>query len=232
MRIGVIGAMEEETKFLVSQLSAPEMWEEVGTVFYKGIIGEHEVVVVRSGIGKVMAAMIATLLISHYHVDAVINTGSAGGIGDGLNVGDLVIATELAYFDADVTAFGYSQGQMAGMPLYYSTSDSLIRATEEGAGKLGVNYHKGLIVSGDSFVSSQPKIESIKKIFPDVLANEMEGAAIAQVAFVYKIPFIVIRAISDNGDEEANVTFDEFIVEAGKRSGELVLEEIRALKEI
>lgn len=232
MRIGVIGAMEEETKYLIEELHDPETWEEVGTVFYKGIIGNHEVVIVRSGIGKVMASMVATLLISHYHVDALINTGSAGGIGHGLQVGDLVIATELAYFDADVTAFGYSPGQMAGMPLYYSTSEALVEATEKGAMSLGARYHTGLIVSGDSFVSSKAKIDSIRTMFPNVLANEMEGAAIAQVAFVYNVPFIVIRAISDNGDEEANVVFDEFIVEAGRRSAELVLEEIRLIKEV
>ncbi|MGY3766489.1 5'-methylthioadenosine/adenosylhomocysteine nucleosidase [Vagococcus vulneris] len=229
MKIGIIGAMEEEIVLLAAQLSEKKEWQEAGANFYSGKIGSHEVVLTRSGIGKTLAAVTATLLLSHYHVDAVINTGSAGGIGEGLAIGDLVISSKLAYFDADVTAFGYDYGQMPQMPLYYEADQTLIEKTKIVADSLSITHYTGLIVSGDTFVSSQQKITEIKEHFPKVLANEMEGAAIAQTAYQFHCPFIIIRAMSDTGDENASVNFDEFIIEAGKKSAELVLALLKKL---
>ncbi|MGO2083875.1 5'-methylthioadenosine/adenosylhomocysteine nucleosidase [Vagococcus sp.] len=223
MKIGIIGAMQEEVTLLKSYLVGLEEWTEAGAQFYSGQIGEHEVVLTQSGIGKVLAAVTTTLLISHYHVDMVINTGSAGGIGEGLKIGDLVISEKLAYSDADVTAFGYAFGQMPQMPLYYEADTKLIALTKEAARENGWTNYSGLIVSGDTFVHSQVQIDAIKEHFPNCLANEMEGAAIAQVAYRYERPFLVIRAMSDVANEEASVNFDEFIIEAGKKSAQLVL---------
>lgn len=229
MKIGIIGAMEEEIVLLREQLINMKEWQEAGASFYSGQIGEHEVVLTRSGIGKTLAALTTTLLLSHYQVDTIINTGSAGGIGHGLAIGDLVISNKLAYFDADVTAFGYDYGQMPQMPLYYEADTKLVEATKRATSDLDLVYYTGLIVSGDTFVNNQAKIQEIKTHFPDVLANEMEGAAIAQVAHQYRCPFIIIRAISDVGDEEASVNFDAFIVEAGRKSAQLVLAVLKAL---
>lgn len=229
MKIGIIGAMEQEVVLLKNQLENKKEWHEAGVSFYSGTIGNHEVVVTQSGIGKVLAGLTATLLISHYDVECLINTGSAGGIGNGLAIGDLVISEKLAYFDADVTAFGYSYGQMPQMPLFYEASVKLITAAQQAAKDNQLNTHNGLIVSGDTFVHSKEQIKQIREYFPDVLANEMEGAAIAQVAHQYKCPFVVIRAISDVGDENASVNFDEFIIEAGKKSAEMVIQLIKQI---
>lgn len=223
MKIGIIGAMAEEVTALEKSLLELKMWEEAGSQFYQGKIGQHEVIVVQSGIGKVMAGMVATLLISHYHVDILLNTGSAGGIGEGLSVGDLVVSDRLAYNDVDVTAFGYAKGQMAGMPLYYEADKEIVKKILKAAQSTGMEVKTGLITTADSFIADQEKIAEIKGIFPDVLATEMEGAAIAQVATQYGVPFAVIRAVSDVADEEASVSFDEFIVEAGKKSAEMVI---------
>lgn len=223
MKIGIIGAMAEEVTALEKSLLQMKMWEEAGSQFYQGKIGQHEVIVVQSGIGKVMAGMVATLLISHYHVDILLNTGSAGGIGEGLSVGDLVVSDRLAYNDVDVTAFGYAKGQMAGMPLYYEADKEIVKKILKAAQSTGMEVKTGLITTADSFIADQEKIAEIKGIFPDVLATEMEGAAIAQVATQYGVPFAVIRAVSDVADEEASVSFDEFIVEAGKKSAEMVI---------
>lgn len=229
MKIGIIGAMSEEIRLLKATITNQVEWEEAGAVFISGQLGNHEVVVVQSGIGKVLAGLTTTLLISHYHVDALINTGSAGGIGEGLAIGDLVISDKLAYHDVDVTAFGYAIGQMAGMPLFYEADPKLIKAAQTASVKSNLNGRTGLIVSGDTFVHSPEQIAVIKEKFPEVLANEMEGAAIAQVAFQYKVPFVVIRAMSDTGDESASVNFDEFILEAGRKSAEMVIELVNEL---
>ena len=114
MKIGIIGAMDQEVKILKEKLTDTMSWERAGALFVSGSLGRHEVIVVRSGIGKVASAVTTTLLIHQYGVNMVINTGSAGGIGEGLKVGDLVIADKLAYFDVDVTGFGYAYAGGSG----------------------------------------------------------------------------------------------------------------------
>lgn len=223
MKIGIIGAMAEEIRLLKKELTNLTEWQEAGAVFITGKIGAHEVVLVQSGIGKTLAALTATLLISHYKVDALINTGSAGGIGQGLAIGDVVISDKLAYFDVDVTAFGYQPGQMAGMPLFYEADSRLIKQTEIAAHQYGLATKTGLIVTGDTFVDNQAMITRIKRDFPTALANEMEGAAIAHVAHQYQVPFVVIRAMSDVADEDASTNFDQFILEAGQKSAQMVI---------
>ena len=121
MKIGIIGAMDQEVKILKEKLTDTMSWERAGALFVSGSLGRHEVIVVRSGIGKVASAVTTTLLIHQYGVNMVINTGSAGGIGEGLKVGDLVIADKLAYFDVDVTGFGYA----------YVTGDTFVDSAEK-----------------------------------------------------------------------------------------------------
>ena len=188
-------------------------------------------IVVRSGIGKVAASVTTSLLIQQYGVNMVINTGSAGGIGEGLQVGDVVFSEKLAYFDVDVTGFGYEYGQLpAGMPLYFEASQYIIDEMKKAAQKTGQQVRSGLIVTGDSFVNSPEKIAEIKSHFPEALACEMEGAAIAQTARQFNIPFLIVRAISDTADHQATMSFDEFIDEAGKRSAEMVIEFLNTIK--
>lgn len=224
MKIGIIAAMPEELKLLVEHLEMAEKHQRLGHVYYTGRIKHHEVVLVESGIGKVMSAMSVAVLVNDFKITAVINTGSAGAVAPGLEIGDVVVADRLVYHDVDVTAFGYDYGQMARQPLYYEASRYLVEEMKAVLEKTQQTSRVGLIATGDSFIAGQDKIDQIKAHFPDVLAVEMEGAAIAQAAHSLGLPFMVIRAMSDTASHDANITFDEFILEAGKRSAETLIQ--------
>jgi adenosylhomocysteine nucleosidase len=230
MKIGIIGAMDEEVKVLLENVENLEKHTRGGLIFYQGFLGKHEVYIVKSGIGKVQMAITTTLLIEEFGVVAVVNTGSAGGIGEGLHVGDIVISEKVAYSDVDVTGFGYKFGQLPNQPLYFEASKYLVASMMDAAKNLSIEAKKGLIVSGDSFIDSDTKISTIKEHFPDALCVEMEGAAIGQVAHQFGVAFLVIRAMSDTANHEATVSFDDFIIEAGKKSAELVLEFLKTMK--
>ena len=230
MKIGIIAAMPEELKLLVEHLEMAEKHQRLGHVYYTGRIGHHEVVLVESGIGKVMSAMSVAVLVNDFKVTAVINTGSAGAVASGLEIGDVVVADRLVYHDVDVTAFGYDYGQMARQPLYYEASRYLVEEMKAVLEKTQQTSRVGLIATGDSFIAGQDKIDQIKAHFPDVLAVEMEGAAIAQAAHSLGLPFMIIRAMSDTASHNANITFDEFILEAGKRSAETLIQLLNNLE--
>ena len=219
MKLGIICAMEEELRTLVENLDHASKITRHGYVFHTGSIGRHEVVFVQSGIGKVMSAMAVTLLVEVFSVDGIINTGSAGAVNHELKIGDVVVADRLAYHDVDVTAFGYAFGQMAQQPLYFESSKYFVSELK----KAIENPVVGLITSSDSFISSDGRIAEIKKHFPEVLAVEMEGASIAQAATALKKPFVIIRAMSDTASHDANVKFDEFIIEAGRKSAQTLM---------
>ena len=223
MKFGIIAAMEEELKTLLLALEDKKEVVVLGKTYYEGRIGQHEVVLVQSGIGKVLSAMSVTILAETFEVDAIINTGSAGAVSEGLAIGDVVIADRLVYHDVDVTAFGYAYGQMAGQELYYQADQTLMASLQKVLNQQGIHNHVGLIATGDSFIAGQEKVDTIKHHFPEVLAVEMEGAAIAQAAQAAGKPFLVIRAMSDTAQGDANISFDEFILEAGKRSAQTLL---------
>ncbi|WP_285006152.1 5'-methylthioadenosine/adenosylhomocysteine nucleosidase [Lactococcus formosensis] len=226
MKLGIICAMEEELRTLVENLDQASKITRHGYVFHTGSIGRHEVVLVQSGIGKVMSAMAVTLLVEVFSVDGIINTGSAGAVNHELKIGDVVVADRLAYHDVDVTAFGYAFGQMAQQPLYFESSKYFVSELK----KAIENPVVGLITSSDSFISSDSRIVEIKNHFPDVLAVEMEGASIAQAATALKKPFVIIRAMSDTASHDANVKFDEFIIEAGRKSAQTLMNFLNNMK--
>lgn len=229
MTLGIIAAMEQEINQLVTQLSDVKTYEKANQVFYEGRLYDKDVILVKSGIGKVNASIAATLLINEFKVNAIINTGSAGGIQPGLAVGDLVLSTELSYNDVDARTFGYVFGQVPQMPASYLADEQLADQFAQAAKKNEWSIQRGLIVTGDSFISSQDQLNGIKEAFPQALVTEMEGAAIAQTCYQFKVPFLVIRAVSDSADEEAGMSFDEFIELAGKQSAQTVLTFIQSL---
>lgn len=229
MKIGIIAAMPEELVHLTQNLAKAQEVQVLENTYYTGTVGKTEVVLVQSGIGKVMSAMSVAMLADHFQVDAVINTGSAGALAEGIAVGDVVIADKLVYHDVDVTAFGYTYGQMAGQPLYFESDKNFITRIQTNLSQLEQTWHLGLIATGDSFIAGDDKITSIKSHFPDVLAVEMEGAAIAQAAQALGLPFLVIRAMSDNANHEASISFDEFIIKAGRRSAQVLLAFLKSL---
>ena len=229
MKIGIIAAMEEELKLLVENLEDKSQETVLSNVYYSGRYGEHELVLVQSGVGKVMSAMSVAILVESFKVDAIINTGSAGAVATGLNVGDVVVADTLVYHDVDLTAFGYDHGQMSMQPLYFHSDKTFVSTFEAVLSKEEMTSKVGLIATGDSFIAGQEKIDVIKGHFPQVLAVEMEGAAIAQAAQATGKPFVVVRAMSDTAAHDANITFDEFILEAGKRSAQVLMAFLKAL---
>ena len=160
MKIGIIAAMPQELKILVEALQNGEKHLRLGKVYYTGSIGRHEVVLVESGIGKVMSAMSVAVLANDFKVEAIINTGSAGAVAPGMAVGDIVLADKLTYHDVDVTAFGYDYGQMAGQPLYFESSRYFVSEMKKVLAEEQTPTHVGLIATGDSFIASEEKSRS------------------------------------------------------------------------
>ncbi len=229
MRYGIINAMPEEMVTLVAAMDEQKQSTIAGKTFYHGKIGSVDVVVVEAGIGKVAAAITTTLLITNFAVDMVINSGSAGAISQGLHIGDVVVASELAYADADARAFGYAYGQVPQQPARYQTDATLSKVLiEQYQGDTSTQVKGGLIVTSDSFIASDAQKQVILEHFSDAQSAEMEGAAIAQTAHYFDVPFAVVRAISDDANGDAGVTFDEFIVQAGRQSAEVLVKFFKA----
>ncbi|MGM7721036.1 5'-methylthioadenosine/S-adenosylhomocysteine nucleosidase [Metabacillus sp. Hm71] len=230
MKIAIIGAMEEEVTILREKLENREQADIAGSEFTKGTYKGIEVVLLKSGIGKVNAAMSTTLLLDRYKPDYVINTGSAGGFHPSLNVGDIVISTEVRHNDVDVTAFGYEYGQVPGLPAAYIPDEKLVEVAVKKAEEISnIQVAKGLIVTGDSFLNDPVKVEFIRSKFNDLHAGEMEAAAIAQVCHQFNVPFVVIRALSDIAGKESNISFEQFLEQAAKHSADLVLKIVEAV---
>lgn len=223
MKVGIVGAMAQEIELLRNKMNSLKTTEIASCTIYEGKINGVEVALLQSGIGKAAAAMGTTLLLQLTGANIVINTGSAGGVAQGLKVGDIIISAETCYHDADVTAFGYRIGQLPGCPAVFKSDSKLADLAEKIVRQQGKNARKALICTGDAFISSEAKLADIKTHFPQVAAVEMEAAAIAQVCCSFNVPFVVIRAVSDAGDDEANVSFEEFLPVAAAQSSEMVL---------
>lgn len=230
MKIAIIGAMEEEVHVLRDKLNNLKKEEIAGSEYNVGTYEGKEVVLLKSGIGKVNAAMATAILLEKYQPDVVINTGSAGGLHTDLNVGDVVISTEVRHHDVDVTAFNYEYGQVPGMPAAFPADEKLKEIAKNCAEKVtGIQVVEGLIVTGDSFMNDPVRVEFVKGKFGDLYAVEMEAAAIAQVCYAFKVPFVVTRALSDIAGKESDVSFDQFIHTAAVNSTLMVEEMIKAL---
>jgi adenosylhomocysteine nucleosidase len=231
MKVGIIGAMEQEVAILKETLSNCVETKKGGCTFYTGTLNEVEVILIQSGIGKVAATIGTTMLLDQYAPDVVINTGSAGGFDPSLNLGDVVVSTEVRHHDADVTAFGYEMGQMASQPAAFISDEGLVQTAEKAIAMKGdIHSVRGLICTGDAFVCSDEKKQYIRKYFPTVIAVEMEAAAIAQTCHQFNTPFVVVRAISDVADKESPMSFDEFLPLAAKSSSEMVINMVEILK--
>lgn len=230
MKIAVIGAMEQEVELLRDALQNTKTETIANSEYTTGTYEGKEVILLKSGIGKVNAAMSTTILLEKYQPDVVINTGSAGGFDAALKVGDIVISDEVRHHDVDVTAFGYEIGQMAGMPAAYKSDVKLMEIAKQAVIEVGEHsYGVGLICSGDVFMSDPVRVEAVRQDFPTMKAVEMEAAAVAQVCHQFKTPFVVIRALSDIAGQESNVSFDEFLPIAAKHSTQIVLNAITKL---
>lgn len=228
--VAVIGAMAQEIELLKNSMENVQTETFGRFAVHRGRFGGKNMVLALSGIGKANAAAVTALAVGRFAPDCVINTGSAGGVGQGLKVGDVVIGTQTAHHDVDVTAFGYALGQVPQLPAVFESDAALAAAAETAAAAFeGAAVRRGLVVSGDQFVHSSEKTAFIRNSFAGVQAVEMEAAAIAQTCFQLNVPFVVVRAVSDSADEEASISFDEFLTTASVNSARMVMDIIRAL---
>ncbi len=243
MKPGIIGAEKQEVELLFEALAdgseAVRVTKRGKLEFHEGFLEGHRVVAVCCGIGKVNAALCAQMLISEFDVDAVINTGSAGGLADGLAVLDMVVSTDAVQHDFDTTPFGYKPGQIPG-------TDSPFFAAEKSLRALALSAHarvaasrgadsgrkpkmvEGRIASGDAFITDTARRERIVTLFQPACV-EMEGAAIAQVCAANNIPFVILRSISDLAGKDAGMSYDEFSKRASRISARVVMEMIAEL---
>lgn len=223
MKIGIIGAMDEEVSILKAKLENMETTIIAGCEFYQGSLNGKDVILTKSGIGKVAAAVATTLLLERFQPDTIINTGSAGGYDAALNVGDIVISTEVRFHDVDLTAFGYEIGQMAQLPPAFTANEKLIDVAQQAAETIdNLNIIQGLICTGDIFMADPQKAEIARNNFPTMAACEMEAAAIAQVCHQFAVPFVIIRSLSDIAGKKSELSFEEFLPVAAKNASVLV----------
>lgn len=223
MIFGIIGAMDEEIAYIENKMTQLKKHTIANSSFIEGIVANKKVILLKSGIGKVNAAMATTVLIERFKPTLVINTGSAGGFTQSLSVGDLVISDEVIHHDVDATAFNYELGQVPQMPARYKANQQLVEQAISILDELDIRHEVGLIATGDSFMSDPQRVEKTRKQFPEMLAAEMEGAAIAQVCYQYEIPFIIIRALSDIAGKDSSVTFEQFLQIAAENSAKIIL---------
>ena len=223
--IGIIGAMEVEVAILKEKMEDVRIIKKASMDFYEGILAGKKVVVVRSGIGKVNAGICAQILADVFSVDAIINTGIAGSLNKNINIGDIVLSTDVVQHDMDATGFGYRKGQIAQMPVFFfNADDNLRRLAAEVCKEVNpdIQVFEGRIASGDQFVCDQDVKNRIVSEF-SAYATEMEGAAIGQAAYLNEIPFLVVRAISDKADGSAQMDYSEFEKAAVDHSVRLTL---------
>lgn len=207
--IGIIVAEEKElleVKKIINNLREKYIYEKK---FYIGSIEEKEVVLVKSNVGKVNSARVTQILIDNFNIDLVINVGTAGSVDNSLEIGDVVVATELVQYDFDVTPFGRKLGEIENIGESIKVDEKFLKLFDN------INVRKGIIASGDKFIVNREDKDNIRNIFK-AFAIEMEGASIAQVCFLDKIPFLVIRSITDKLDGSSKVDFEKFLESSSK----------------
>ena len=230
--IGIIGALDIELERLIGAMREPAHREISGVPFTCGKLLGTDVVIARAGVGKVNAAVCAQTMALIYEPELIINSGVSGALVPELRVGDVVIGTDVVQHDVDTTALGDEPGFVStvdrlSFPLDNFASTAIAAAAEE----LGIRAVRGRIASGDQFVASTERKEEIVRLFSAVTC-EMEAGAIAHVCFLNRIPCAVIRSISDGGNEDAPMSYEEFLPLAAKNSSELTLAYLKSLQNL
>lgn len=228
-KIGIIGAMELEVEALKAAMHVSKIVKKANMGFYEGTLGGAAVVVVRSGIGKVNAALCTQILADLFDVTHIINTGVAGSLNAALDIGDILISKDALHHDMDVTIFGYQPGEVPQIGTREFVADErLVTLAKAACEKVNPDIHAviGRVVSGDQFISEGVVKEKLIREFQGDCA-EMEGASIAHGAYLNSIPFVIIRAISDKADNSAEMDYPQFEAAAAKHSAALVEELVK-----
>jgi adenosylhomocysteine nucleosidase len=227
MKIGLIGAMDEEIALYLEAMGESTASTRAGITYYEGVLAGKPVVLCKSGVGKVNASVCTQQLIDHYGVDAVFFTGVAGAVHPELNIGDIVVSTDCLQHDVDVTALGFQPGQIPFIEKWVWEADPrfvelAVQSAEEVGAREGFRVVTGRILSGDQFVADREKVQWFYRQF-QASCVEMEGAAVGQVCAMNGVPFVVVRAMSDKADGSAHVNFLEFTKLASQRSYAMVV---------
>ncbi len=223
MKLGIIAAMKVEAENIIASMTDIETKEYSGIVYTSGKIGDNYVVCAVCGIGKVFAAMCAQVMAVEYKPEYIVNSGVAGTLTNKLSIGDIAISVDAVQYDMDTSAIGDPVGLISGInvikiPASRELGDKIAAIASE----YGVKTYAGTIATGDRFVADKETKAKIVEMF-DGIACEMEGAAVAQVCYVNKIPFCVIRAISDSADGEAHEDYPTFAARSAKVSAEITI---------
>lgn len=229
--VGIIGAMEVEVSKLKEMLQNTETKNKAGMTFVSGSLNGKPVVVVRSGIGKVNASICTQILADEYKVNYIINTGVAGSLHNEINIGDIVLSKDALQHDMDATGFGYAVGVIPQMEKsIFEADERLIQIAEKCIKEdiTDINAFVGRVVSGDQFISDKGKKKWIVDNFQGY-CTEMEGAAIAQAAYLNNIPFLIIRAISDKADDSATEDYPTFEAKAAQHCVKLLCEMVKEI---
>ena len=229
--IGIIGAMDKEVDDLKEMMSSETEKVYAGMTFVTGTLSGKEITLVRSGIGKVNAAVAAEVLAAVYNVEAIINTGVAGGLDADIDIGDIVLSTDALEHDMDVRGLGYEKGVIPEQESSIYEADAELRRVAKEACEVvnpDIKVFEGRVVSGDLFISERAVKDKLVDRFGG-MCTEMEGAAIAHVAWLNKIPFLIIRSISDKADDSAEMDYPSFVKKAVEHSVRLVVEMMNRL---
>lgn len=221
--VGVIGAMDEEIRLLLERMERSGSSNAAGTVYHEGKIGDRRIVLCKSGVGKVNAAVCTQVLIDRFGVDAVIFTGVAGALDPSLNIGDIVISRDCMQHDMDASPLGYERGVIPYQDVSVFPADRVLAEAALTASRrlFGSRVMEGRILSGDQFIANRETVRLLHEQFGGTCV-EMEGAAVAQVCHLNGIPFVIIRSMSDQADGSAPGNFEQFTRLASERSFKIV----------
>lgn len=230
-KIGIIGAMELEVNQLKQKMTLANTKKKAGMEFFEGTLNGCQVVIVRSGIGKVNAALCTQILADDFQITHVINTGVAGSLNATLDIGDILVSTEALEHDFDVSALGYDLGVIPQMDCsIFKADETLQKLAIEACKKVNpdINVLSGRVVSGDQFIAGKEIKNKLVTVFQGDCA-EMEGASIAHGAYLNNLPFVVLRAISDKADDSAEMDYPTFEIAAAGHCAKLVEEMLLSL---
>lgn len=221
-KLGIIGAMTVEVETLKDAMEHLSVTHKAGMEFYDGVLEGLPAVVVQCGVGKVNAAMCAQVLCDCFHVTHLVNTGIAGSLCAQLDIGDLVVSEDAMYHDFDAQRFGYAIGEVPGMDVvaFPANRDMIVYAVAAAEAVHPGHVKTGRIASGDVFVADAERKARIIA-GTQALCTEMEGAAIAQVAYRNELPFVILRAISDKADDSAEMDYPTFEAQAAYRCAQV-----------
>ena len=228
MKIAILGAMQEEISPILAALPSYTVKEYANNKYYLAQYGNHELIIAYSKIGKVFSTLTATIMIEHFGAEVLLFSGVAGGATAGIEVGDLVVASETVQHDVDITAFGRKKGEIPGSTVFIKTCQELKESLKTIAKNTAISLKEGIIATGDQFVHCVKTKQEIVENF-NAQAIEMEGASVNLVCHELQIPCLILRAISDTADGQAVEDFPKFVQMAAERSAILILSLIKVL---